>query len=104
MQNLACDVSVSIGNTQMVELVAPSEDLPGDSFENHLGADESRLRYYIARHQEFTGSPIAERVLASWDDFFPRFVKIVPHDYRRALLDMQESNSDAGDQKLAKAG
>ena len=91
-------------NTQMVELVSPSQDLPGDSFENHLGADESRLRYYIARHQEFTGSPIAERVLASWDDFFQRFVKIVPHDYRRALLDMQESNSDAGDQKLAKAG
>ena len=90
-------------NTQMVELVSPSQDLPGDSFENHLGADESRLRYYIARHQEFTGSPIAERVLASWDDFFQRFVKIVPHDYRRALLDMQESNSDAGDQKLANA-
>ena len=39
----------------------------------------------IQRHAEFTGSALAIRVLAAWDDTVPRFVRVIPNDYERML-------------------
>jgi glutamate synthase domain-containing protein 2/glutamate synthase domain-containing protein 1/glutamate synthase domain-containing protein 3 len=39
----------------------------------------------IFRHAEFTGSRRATEVLLSWDDWLPKFVRVMPHDYRRVL-------------------
>jgi glutamate synthase domain-containing protein 3 len=33
---------------------------------------------------------VAERVLANWDGELRRFVKVMPHDYKRALLELAE--------------
>ena len=41
------------------------------------------LRRLIEEHARRTGSPVAERALADWR--VERFVKVMPHDYRRAL-------------------
>jgi glutamate synthase (NADPH/NADH) large chain len=52
----------------------------------HLGeADEAIVRRLIARHARFTGSRRAAEVLERWGEYRPRFVKVFPKEYRRAL-------------------
>ncbi|HXG47916.1 MAG TPA: glutamate synthase large subunit [Methylomirabilota bacterium] len=43
------------------------------------------LRQLIQRHVDYTGSPRGRQVLADWDRFVPRFVKVMPKDYKRVL-------------------
>jgi glutamate synthase (NADPH) large chain len=49
------------------------------------GEDADTLRELVAEHERRTGSTVAARLLAQWDDAVERFVKVMPHDYRRAL-------------------
>jgi glutamate synthase (NADPH/NADH) large chain/glutamate synthase (ferredoxin) len=63
------------------ELVGFDEITPDEALE---------LRGWIEEHAERTGSPVAERVLADWDGELRRFVKVMPHDYKRALLEHAE--------------
>ena len=39
----------------------------------------------IERHHEHTGSRRAAAVLASWKEYLPKFVKVLPNDYARVL-------------------
>ena len=39
----------------------------------------------VEEHRQRTGSPVAARVLAEFDELPPRFVKVMPRDYRAAL-------------------
>ena len=48
-------------------------------------ADAALARALVAEHAERTASPVAERLLADWDETLPRFVKVMPRDYRAAL-------------------
>ncbi len=57
--------------------------------EDMLRHDARRLQILVARHYLHTGSEPAHRVLEHWREFLPKFVKIMPLDYRRALQDMQ---------------
>jgi glutamate synthase domain-containing protein 2/glutamate synthase domain-containing protein 1/glutamate synthase domain-containing protein 3 len=59
-------------------------------FEELSADDERELRDLIAEHAQRTGSPVAERVLKSWSEYLPRFVKVMPHDYKRALAELAE--------------
>ncbi|MEA2362144.1 MAG: glutamate synthase large chain [Thermoleophilaceae bacterium] len=61
------------------ELVGFDEITPDDALE---------LRGWIEEHQQRTGSPMAERILDCWDAELARFVKVMPHDYKRALLEL----------------
>jgi glutamate synthase domain-containing protein 3 len=50
------------------------------------GAAEPRLlRALIRNHVEATGSPLGKWMLEYWSDVLPRFVKVFPHEYKRAL-------------------
>jgi glutamate synthase (NADPH/NADH) large chain len=51
--------------------------------------DATLLKRLISRHAHLTGSPRAVAILAEWDKFRPRFVKVMPIEYRRALQQMQ---------------
>ena len=51
--------------------------------------DALRLRQIITRHLRYTGSTVAKRVLDNWETYLPKFVKVMPVDYRRALTEMQ---------------
>ena len=55
--------------------------------------DAQRLRQLIRNHQRYTGSPVAERILADWDNYLPKFVKVMPVDYRRALQEIQQAQT-----------
>ena len=54
--------------------------------------DAQRLREMIERHAEYTGSRRAEQILENWDVYLPKFVKVMPVDYRRALQEMQATS------------
>jgi glutamate synthase (NADPH) large chain len=56
---------------------------------NHLGkADEAALRGKIEKHLRHTGSTRARHILDNWAEYLPRFVKVMPTEYRRALLEI----------------
>ena len=55
----------------------------------HLGlADEAILKGLIEKHAQYTGSATAKRVLEHWSSYRAKFVKVMPHEYRRALAEM----------------
>ena len=58
-------------------------------------ADIDALRRMIGDHYRLTGSANAERVLADWDGYLPRFVKVMPNDYKRVLLERARRRQDA---------
>ncbi|MEG6507536.1 glutamate synthase large subunit [Methyloligella sp. 2.7D] len=50
--------------------------------------DAERLRQLIENHLHYTGSGRAKAILDNWDDYLPKFVKVMPVEYRRALEEM----------------
>ena len=66
-------------NTEMVLL----EDLVED-------ADVENVHRMLTDHLRFTGSENARRVLDNWDEMLPRFVKVMPTDYKRILAERAE--------------
>ncbi len=51
--------------------------------------DAARLRILVERHLLLTGSARARQLLDDWDNTVKAFVKVMPKDYRRALLDLK---------------
>jgi glutamate synthase domain-containing protein 3 len=43
------------------------------------------LRELVARHAALTGSRRAAAMVESWQSWLPRFVQVIPHEYRRVL-------------------
>jgi glutamate synthase (NADPH/NADH) large chain len=54
-----------------------------------LRHDAERLRILVARHLLHTGSRRARAILDNWAEELPRFVKVMPRDYARALRQME---------------
>jgi glutamate synthase (NADPH/NADH) large chain len=52
--------------------------------------DEERLYQLISNHMHFTKSSRAKEILDNWETYRPKFVKIMPVEYRRALREMEE--------------
>jgi glutamate synthase (ferredoxin) len=48
-------------------------------------ADIQLVRDLIQRHVTYTGSTYAARILEQWIDMQPKFVKVMPRDYKRIL-------------------
>jgi glutamate synthase (NADPH/NADH) large chain len=93
-------------NLAMVELEpVPAEDdaleqldHQGGDLETHGRVDVShdmtrydalRLRQLIEKHVHYTDSARGRKILDNWNEYLPKFVKVMPVDYRRALQDMQ---------------
>jgi glutamate synthase (ferredoxin) len=59
----------------------------------------------IQRHRTFTESERAARILANWQEFVPKFVKVMPKDYSRVLklLKKAEENGLSGDDAIMAA-
>ena len=61
----------------------------GKGRQRHAGrSDEALLRDLIERHLRFTGSTRALSILDDWESARAKFVKVFPHEYRRALGEM----------------
>ncbi|MEA3292474.1 MAG: glutamate synthase large subunit, partial [Pseudomonadota bacterium] len=55
--------------------------------------DAIRLRQLIENHLRYTNSAVAQRIVDNWSEMLPKFVKVMPVDYRRALVEMQAQQS-----------
>jgi glutamate synthase (NADPH/NADH) large chain len=66
-------------NQEMVDL---------DRIETALEAEW--LKGFIQKHLDLTGSVPARRVLDQWEKLLPKFVKVAPCDYKRALAEQAE--------------
>jgi glutamate synthase domain-containing protein 2/glutamate synthase domain-containing protein 1/glutamate synthase domain-containing protein 3 len=60
--------------------------------------DEERLHQLVQNHLHYTGSARAKAILDDWGAYLPKFVKVMPVEYRRALEEM------ARQQQADKAG
>jgi glutamate synthase (ferredoxin) len=49
------------------------------------------LYQMIQRHVDYTGSEKASKVLASWEEMVPKFVKVMPKDYKRVLQAIEKA-------------
>ena len=68
----------SLCNDEMVDLerVEMSEDMES-------------LRRLLEDHSRYTASPLAARVLNSWDELLPKFVKVMPRDLKRVIAERE---------------
>jgi glutamate synthase (NADPH/NADH) large chain len=55
-----------------------------------LRFDAERLRILVERHHLHTGSARARELLEDWDNALKSFIKVMPKDYKRALLQARE--------------
>jgi len=58
-----------------------------------LRFDAQRLRILIERHLLYTGSARAKEILDNWEAALTRFVKVLPTDYAKALVDLQRETA-----------
>ncbi|MBU6327262.1 MAG: glutamate synthase subunit alpha, partial [Verrucomicrobia bacterium] len=81
-------------NTQMVALESIDDEQEAES-----------LRALIQKHADATLSQKANKVLAGWKEFLPKFVKVMPRDYKRVLQAIAKAEADglSGDEALAAA-
>ena len=66
--------------------------------------DAERLHGLIERHAHYTNSNRAKEILRDWEGYLPKFVKVMPVDYRRALQEMQLAQLGPSDASLAAEG
>jgi len=66
---------------------------------------ERAIRALIEKHLDYTKSPRAKEVLANWEQMVPKFVKILPKDYKRMLACIERAQSQGltGDEAIMAA-
>ena len=59
----------------------------------------------IQRHQTYTKSERAAKILGDWKNFVPKFVKVLPQDYARVLASLKKVQSQglSGDDAIMAA-
>jgi glutamate synthase (NADPH/NADH) large chain len=92
--------------TAMSETYHQSGDLEGHGRVDVMGDmtrfDAERLRQLVANHLRYTGSSRAREILDDWEAYKPKFRKVMPVEYRRALNELLARKKEAP--KLAAAG
>jgi glutamate synthase (NADPH/NADH) large chain len=58
--------------------------------------DALRLSRLIQRHVHYTDSARGRQILENWNEYLPKFIKVMPVDYRRALQEMHATQQSAG--------
>ena len=58
--------------------------------------DEERLVQLISNHVHYTGSTRAKQILDDWATYRPKFCKVMPVEYRRALIEMERMRMKVG--------
>jgi glutamate synthase (NADPH/NADH) large chain len=78
---------VSLEKVEHIDNVAPNAV-------HHLNQpDEVTLLALINKHVEYTGSERAKAILADWDNMRGKFVKVMPNEYKRALIELAEDKA-----------
>ena len=92
----------------MVDLAPiPSEDATIERLHHHGGDlehhglvdvtaamdkhDGERIWELLSRHYKYTGSSRAKSIIDNWAQYLPKFVKIMPVEYARALSELEKA-------------
>ncbi|HLN23813.1 MAG TPA: glutamate synthase-related protein, partial [Patescibacteria group bacterium] len=98
-----CNLSMVELEPVIAEENAPeAQDWSGGELEGHglvdisgdmTRHDATRLRLLIENHRRYTNSARAHDILLNWEYYMPKFVKVMPVDYRKALEAMQKTQA-----------
>ncbi|HTQ32220.1 MAG TPA: glutamate synthase large subunit [Opitutaceae bacterium] len=68
-------------------------------------AEIATVRAMIEKHLDYTKSARARKILDAWDQMVPRFVKVMPKDYKRVLACLERAHSQGltGDEAIMAA-
>jgi len=83
----------NMAQVDLEKIESEDVDLNADVSGDMTRHDATRLKQIIVKHFENTGSAVAEKILADWDGYLAKFVKVMPVEYRRALREMAENGS-----------
>jgi glutamate synthase domain-containing protein 2/glutamate synthase domain-containing protein 3 len=67
-------------------------------------ADITLLRELIENHANLTASSVASEILSQWPETLPRFLKVMPRDYKMALQRLEEEERQKAQQELEPVG
>jgi len=59
------------------------------------------VKAMIQKHLDYTKSERAKSILASWDAFVPKFVKVMPKDFKRVLQARAAAEREGRDPNVA---
>ncbi|MBK1733968.1 glutamate synthase large subunit [Halorhodospira abdelmalekii] len=82
-------VPLSLEDAYLESLEEAERGTPIDIYEDPRRHDVKRLRTLVERHAAATGSQRAQAILADWETYLPRFIKVMPLDFRRALNEIE---------------
>lgn len=85
-------------NMAMVELEPVSGELGNalSNFKDDMRThDAERLHKLLENHARYTNSRRAQEILADWETYLPKFRKVMPTEYRRALNELAETQAAA---------
>ncbi len=52
--------------------------------------DIAQLKELITSHYNYTMSPLAQRILENWENELTKFVKVLPEEYKQALIRLEQ--------------
>ena len=78
----------SLYNPEMIELETIRNTEDGKLTDNYLLHDKERLEHLIKNHYRYTNSPKAKRILDNFESYLPKFIKVMPTEYKRVLIEM----------------
>ena len=85
-------------NMEMIELETIEADggVDDTSVRSNLTRyDETRLKQMIENHKRYTNSALAIQILDNWEASRDKFVKVMPVDYKRALVEQYAARATA---------
>jgi len=90
-------------NSEMIELEEIANTDESILSDNLLKHDKERLRSLIENHFRYTNSPKAKNILDNFNNYLPKFIKVMPTEYKKVLIKMyskkdQSENSQRGSQ------
>ena len=71
-----------------LEKVLPASRQPANEPMHRGQTDDEQLKELITRHADYTGSARAKAMLTDWETWREKFVKVYPHEYKRALTEI----------------
>ena len=89
-------------NMAMVDLepVTGNADAALDGLKGDMRKDDAaRLKRLLENHARYTNSKRAQDILADWDTYLPKFLKVMPTEFRRALNEL--ADAETADQPAA---
>ena len=97
-------------NLAMVDLApVPAEEVAIERLHHHGGDlehhglvdvtahmdrhDAERIWHLLGRHLKYTGSTRAREIIEHWGDYLPKFVKVMPVEYAKALAELEKAQA-----------